>query len=100
MGIVESGMHETLWQSVALNGITVGRVVDVILDREAETVVGLEVRCEDGRHRFLPQAVARRGDSEIEIDSPLALLDADQLDYYRRRGVTVRTKDGAGNLRS
>jgi hypothetical protein len=85
-------MHESLWQSVAMNGITVGRVVDVILDRETENVVGFEVRCEDGRHRFLPQAAARRGDSRIEVDSPLALLDTDQLDFYRSRGVTVRTK--------
>jgi hypothetical protein len=90
MGIVRSRMHESLWQSVAMRGITVGRVVDVILDRETGKVVGFEVRCEDGRHRFLPQAAVRRGDKGIEIDSPLALLDTDQLDFYRRRGVTVR----------
>ena len=83
-------MHESLWQNVAMKGITVGRVVDVILERKTEKVIGFEVRCEDGRHRFLPQAAVRPGDSEIEVDSPLALLDTDQLDFYRRRGVTVR----------
>ncbi|HEV2712644.1 MAG TPA: hypothetical protein VGU26_06065, partial [Gaiellaceae bacterium] len=79
-------MEEALWLTVAVKGLTVGRVVDVILDRENENVIGFEVRCEDGLHRFLPRAAARRTDSRIEIDSPLALLDTDQLDFYRSRG--------------
>ena len=90
-------MHESLWQNVAMKGITVGRVVDVILERKTEKVIGFEVRCEDGRHRFLPQAATSRGDSGIEIDSPLVLLDTDQLDFYRRRGLTVN-QGGAGGL--
>jgi hypothetical protein len=27
----------------------------------------------------------------IEIESPFALLDTDQLEFYRRRGSTLRT---------
>ena len=86
-------MEELLWQNVAMNGITVGRVVDLILDREHGDVIGFEVRCEDGRHRYLPRAAARIEGDSVSIDSPLALLDSEQLDFYRRRGVAVRGRE-------
>jgi hypothetical protein len=82
-------MQDLLEQIVVMNGIQVGRVVDVILGAKDE-VIGFEVRCEDGVHRFLPRAAATRGGAAIEIDSPLSLLDTDQLDFYRQRGVTLR----------
>lgn len=91
MGIELTEMNEWLWRSVVMKGISVGRVVDVILERENHGVIGFEVRCEDGRHRFLPRAAASSDDSVIQIDSPLALLDTDQLDFYRRRGLTLRS---------
>jgi hypothetical protein len=84
-------MEEWLWQSVVTNGLQVGRVIDVILEREHRGVIGFEVRCEDGLHRFLPRAAARRDGAAVEIDSPLALLDTDQLDFYRQRGVSLRS---------
>jgi hypothetical protein len=83
-------VDDWLWQNVVLNGLQVGRIVDVILEREKRSVIGFEVRCEDGVHRFLPRASATRGGAAIEIDSPLSLLDTDQLDFYRQRGVTLR----------
>jgi sporulation protein YlmC with PRC-barrel domain len=83
-------VEELLRQSVVLKGVRIGVVVDVILENENGDVVGFEVRCEDGRHRFLPQAAANRNDSTIEIDTPLALLDSEQLAYYRKRGRTLR----------
>ena len=86
-------MEELLRQSVLLRGIEVGRVVDVILEPEHHGVIGYEVRCRDGRHRFLPHAAAKRGGESIEIDSPFGLLDTDQLDFYRSRGLTLRTRD-------
>lgn len=86
-------MDEWLWQNVVMKGIQVGRVVDVILEREKHGVIGFEVRCEDGRHRFLPRAAATSDGTAIEIESPLALLDADQLDFYRRRGVSLRRRE-------
>ncbi len=85
-------MEELLERTVVIKGLQVGRVVDVILDREGGGVIGFEVRCEDGRHRFLPQAAATSHDLVIEIDSPFALLDTDQLEFYRRRGATLRTR--------
>jgi len=84
-------VEELLERTVVIKGLRIGRVVDVILDRESRGVIGFEVRCEDGRHRFLPQAAAGSHDSVIEIESPFALLDTDQLEFYRRRGSTLRT---------
>jgi sporulation protein YlmC with PRC-barrel domain len=93
MGIRAAGlMEDFLQRAVLMNGIYIGRVVDVILDAEGGSAVGLEVRCEDGRHRFLPLAAARLGAEAIEIDSPLALMDGDQLDFYRERGATLRVR--------
>jgi hypothetical protein len=86
-------MEEWLWQSVVMKGVQVGRVIDVILERENNGVIGFQVRCEDGRHRFLPRAAATSDGAAIEIDSPLALLDDDQLDFYRQRGVTLRSRE-------
>jgi hypothetical protein len=86
-------VNDWLWQSVRMNGIRVGRVTDVILDADNGRVVGFEVRCEDGRHRFLPRAAATSDGSAIQINSPLALLDTDELDFYRRRGVSLRGRE-------
>jgi sporulation protein YlmC with PRC-barrel domain len=85
-------MVELLEREVSINGLQVGRVVDVLLAPDRETVVGLEVRCNDGRHRFLPKAAASERGGAIAIDSPFALLDTDQLEYYRRHGLTLRTR--------
>jgi hypothetical protein len=92
MGI-EGHVEELLRQSVLLRGIEIGRVVDVILEPEHKAVIGFEVRCKDGRHRFLPRAAATRGAKGIELESPFGLLDTDQLDFYRSRGLTLRTRD-------
>jgi len=83
-------VDDWLWHTVVTNGIPVGRIVDVISDGASKKVIGYEVRCQDGQHRFLPRTSATHRGSEIEIDSPLALLDTDQLDFYRRRGVSLR----------
>jgi sporulation protein YlmC with PRC-barrel domain len=91
-------MVELLEREVSINGIQVGRVVDVLLAPDRETVVGLEVRCNDGRHRFLPKAAASERGDTIAIDSPFALLDTDQLDYYRGRGRTLRSSRKFGSL--
>jgi hypothetical protein len=85
-------MKHLLQQSVKLRGMEVGRVVDVIFDRDSERVLGYEVRCRDQRHRFLAAAAASHVDGLITIDSPFALLDTDELDFYRRRGRTLRTR--------
>jgi hypothetical protein len=83
-------MDELLQRSVSLHGVQVGHVVDVILEATGERPIGLEVRCRDGRHRFLPMAAASRVGDEVVIDSPFALLDTDELEFYLRRGVPLR----------
>jgi hypothetical protein len=83
-------MQDLLQRTVRLHGVHVGHVVDVILDASEGTTIGLEVRCQDGSHRFLPMAAARLVETEVVIDSPFALLDGDQLEFYRRRGVALR----------
>lgn len=85
-------MDEHLERTVVINGIRVGRVVDVILARDGEKVVGLEVRCEDGRHRFLPIAAAAENGDRLELNSPFALLDSDELAFYRAQGRTLRSR--------
>lgn len=76
---------------VVTRGIELGRVVDVILDEAARRTIGLDVLCRDGGHRFLPFATARIGEEDIEVDSPLMLLETDQLDFYRFRGRALRS---------
>jgi hypothetical protein len=85
-------MRELLDRAVRLRGLQMGRVVDVILAPEKEEVLGFEVRCEDQRHRFLPAAAAQEHDGALDIASPFALLDAGELDFYRRRGRALRRK--------
>ena len=85
-------MEELLELPVSLHGLRVGNVVDVILDRSEGLPMGLEVRCLDGRHRFLPMAAATPVGSEVVIDSPFALLETDELEFYRGRGVSLRRR--------
>jgi ABC-type transporter Mla subunit MlaD len=87
-------MYDLLERTVLIKGVRIGRVIDVILDRANGDAVGFEIRCDDGRHRFLPRAAAAVGeDSTIEIETSLALLDSGELEFYRRRGTTLRTHD-------
>lgn len=71
-------------------GIELGRVVDVILEADAERPLGLDVLCGDGLHRFLPMAAVSRFGPDIQIDSSLTLLEPAELDFYRLRGRSLR----------
>ena len=82
---------ELLNKRVVLDGIELGRVVDVILDETGERPVGFDVLCGDSSHRFLPYATALIGGDEVEVGSPLVLLGRDQLEFYRRHGRAVRS---------
>ena len=84
------GLH-FLNRRVVTQGIELGRVVDVILDEAGERPLGLDVRCGDGTHRFLPVAAARTEGPDVEVDSPLLLLDRDQSSFYRSRGRALRS---------
>jgi hypothetical protein len=85
--------EELLTPPLRVNGIELGRTVDVIVDASRSRAVGFDVRCGDGAHRFVPFAVATLGDDSIEIDSPLVLLDFNQVAFYREQGTTLRALD-------
>ena len=76
---------ELLALPVRLHGIPLGRPTDLLLDREELKVVGLDIRCGDDVHRFLPLATAMVGDEEIGIRSPLVLLEEDERAFYEAR---------------
>jgi hypothetical protein len=80
---------EVLAMPVRLHGIELGRPVDLLLDREAFRVVGLDVRCGDEVHRFLPLPTAAIADGAVTIHSPLVMLEADQLAFYRSRSFSL-----------
>jgi hypothetical protein len=75
---------------VRMHGILLGRPVRALVDSQDDRLLGLELVCGDGAHRFLPFTVATVGPRAIEVSSALALIDERDLEYYRRhsRGVT------------
>jgi PRC-barrel domain len=82
---------ELLNKRVVTGGLELGRVVDVIFDASAENAIGLDVRCKDGENRFLPLAAADIENGEVVVDSPLVLLEREQLEFYRARGRALRS---------
>ena len=74
---------------VRWRGIRLGSVAGVLFE-SAGTAVGFEVRCPDGRSRFLPLSACERfGEDEVLASSALALLDSEALEYYRERTVAL-----------
>ena len=92
MGVLVTALRAThlLAQPVLVDGIRLGHVVDVIFDVRLAQALGLEVRCGDGEHRFLPLAAAHLHAGEIAVSSPLALLDTPELAFYALRGASFR----------
>lgn len=84
---------------VRVRGIELGRPVDLVLDREHTRALGFEVLCGDEERRFLPLAVATIRESELEVRSSLALLEAAELAFYTKRGTTFAALRGSGVLR-
>ena len=98
-GMKERTGDELLALPVRLHGIQLGRPVELLLDREARRAVGLDVRCGDEVHRFLPLPTADIRSTEIRILSPLVLLEPRELDFYRSRTVALgRLRGGAVEL--
>lgn len=70
---------------VRLHGIQLGTVTQVLVDGQADRVVGFEIRCGDESDRFLPFTVARLRPDGLELESALTLIDERDLDFYRSR---------------
>jgi hypothetical protein len=79
---------ELLELPVTLHEIKLGRCIDVVLDETGERVVGVVVLCGDGSERFLVLDAAEVRDGEIAVTSAFHLLE--QVDFYRRRGQSIR----------
>jgi hypothetical protein len=74
---------------VRLNGIDLGRPVDVVLDLDSRRAIGLEVLCRDEALRYLPLAAAAVHEDEIAIASPLVLFEERDLAWCRRRSTVL-----------
>jgi hypothetical protein len=85
---------ELLGLPVRLHGIPLGRPDDLLLDRDDLKVVGVDVRCGDDIHRFVPLATAIVHDDEIAIRSPLVLLEEDELEFYEARTFALSSLRG------
>lgn len=96
---------ELLGLPVRLHGIDIGRPTQILVDVQADRVLGFEVICGDEAQRFLPFAVADLRDGEIAIESALTLIDERDLEFYRRRsrrlqelGMASPCIDGDGHI--
>ena len=81
--------EQLLRRPVVVRGIRLGRIADVIFDPGGTRVVGFDVLCGDELHRFLPFPAAVVSREALEIESALTLLDGDELEFYRRHGVSL-----------
>jgi PRC-barrel domain len=79
---------------VRLDGLDVGRAVDLILDPSQGRALGLDVLCGDEVHRFLPLAAAEVGEDEIRLSSPFALVDDASFAFYRGKASSLRAIKG------
>lgn len=79
---------------VRLHGIQLGRPTELLLDVDGLRALGLDLVCGDQVHRFLPLPTAVISETQIEIRSPLVLLEEDELAFYRARSFTLRSLRG------
>ena len=81
---------ELLRLPVRTRDIEIGHAVDVIVDAAHNRAVGFDVLCRDDEHRFLPWTAAVLRDDSIAVDSPLVMLEEEQLAFYRTRAQSLR----------
>ena len=74
---------------VRLQGIELGRPVDLLLETETWRALGFVVRCKDESQRFLPYMASQPAAEEIAVGSALLLLD--DVAFYAKRGVSFRS---------
>jgi hypothetical protein len=88
---------ELLQLPVQLNGIRLGRPVDVLLDAEEWRALGFVVLCGDESLRFLVFAAADVEADAIRVSSALMLLEA--VEFYRARSRSLRELLKPGEVR-
>lgn len=77
-----------LRQRVMLQGIRLGQPVDLLLDAADRRALGIVVLCGDESLRFLPWAAMQPAEREIDVSSPLLLLE--DVAFYRTRSDSFR----------
>ena len=93
--VVSLPAEQMLRLPVRLDGVDVGRAVDLILDPGHGRALGLDVLCRDETHRFLPLAAADVDRGEIRLSSAFALVDDTGFEFYRGRTSSLRTLKGS-----
>jgi hypothetical protein len=81
-------LHRTgglVGRAVMYRDIRLGVAVDALLDRLVRRLVGLDVLCGDGAHRFLPFPACDVVETHLAVDSALVFLERD-VDFYRAGG--------------
>ena len=81
-------LHRTgalVGRAVMYRDIRLGVAVDALLDGLVHRLVGLDVLCGDGAHRFLPFPACDVVETHISVDSALVFLERD-VDFYRVGG--------------
>ena len=81
---------ELLRLPVRTRDIEIGYPVDLIVDPVHNRAVGFDVLCRDDEHRFLPWTAAALKDRWIAVDSPIMMLEEEQLAFYRTRARSLR----------
>lgn len=83
-----ASLHRTgalVGRTVMYRDIRLGVAVDALLDGLVRRLVGLDVLCGDGAHRFLPFPACDVVEKHISVDSALVFLERD-VDFYRAGG--------------
>jgi hypothetical protein len=83
-----ASLHRTgalVGRTVMYRDIRLGVVVDALFDALVRRLVGLDVLCGDGAHRFLPFPACDVLEKHIAVDSALVFLERD-VDFYRTGG--------------
>ena len=78
---------------VVIRDVRLGVAVDALFDRALGRLVGLDVRCRDEAHRFLPYPACEVLGDRVAVESALVLLDR-ELDFYRVGGSTLSALRG------
>jgi hypothetical protein len=83
---------DLLRREVYFRDIKLGVPVDALFDAPLARLLGVDVRCGDGGHRFLPFGACDVADDRIRVDSALVLTDGG---FYRQRGRALSELRGA-----
>ena len=89
-------LHRTgglVGRPVMYRDIRLGVAVDALLDGLVRRLVGLDVLCGDGAHRFLPFPACDVLETHLSVDSALVFLERD-VDFYRAGGRPFSTLRG------